>query len=182
MINKDNHEIPIICIVAMNQNRVIGDGKKLIWHLPDDLKRLKTMTLGAPLIMGRKTWNSIGRPLPGRANIVLTKSKSWAADGAIVVNSFDKALLKANEWIINRINSNIDVNRKIFLFGGGQIYKLGLEYCDLIEMTKVIFDIDEGSKFPKLNEDDWRQTQLEHFKKDKEFPEYSYWRYQRKKH
>ena len=137
------------------------------------------MTLGAPLIMGRKTWNSIGRPLPGRANIVLTKSQSWAADGAIVVNSFDEAVLRANEWIINRINSKIDVNRKIFLFGGEQIYKLGLEYCDLIEMTKVIYDIDAGSKFPKLNEADWEQIQLEHFKKDNEFPEYSYWRYKR---
>ena len=173
----------MICIVAMNQNRIIGDGNKLIWHLPGDLKRLKFMTLGAPLIMGRKTWNSIGRPLPGRANIVLTKSRSWTVDGAIVVNSFDEAVLRANEWIINRINNNIDVNRKIFLFGGGQIYKLGLEYCDLIEMTKVIFDIDVGSKFPKLNEDDWEQTRLEHFKKDNEFPEYSYWRYKRiKKH
>ena len=88
-------------------------------------------------------------------------------------------LLRANKWIINRINNKIDVNKKIFLFGGGQIYKLGLEYCDLIEMTKVIFDIDAGSKFPKLNDDDWEQTQLEHFKKDNEFPEYSYWRYKR---
>ena len=183
MISADNYKIPIICIVAMNQNRIIGDGNKLIWHLPGDLKRLKFMTLGAPLIMGRKTWDSIGRPLPGRANIVLTKSRSWLADGAIVVNSFDEAILRANEWIIDRINNNIDVNRKIFLFGGEQIYKLGIGYCDLIEMTKVIFDIDVGSKFPSLNEDDWKKTQLKHFKKDDEFPEYSYWRYKRiKKH
>jgi dihydrofolate reductase len=65
------------------ENRVIGDGKGLIWHIPDDLKRVKTLTMGCPLIMGRKTWDSIGRPLPGRASIVMTRDADWAADGAI---------------------------------------------------------------------------------------------------
>ena len=80
----------------MNENRIIGDGKNLLWNLPGDLKRLKKITMGSPLIMGRKTWDSIGRPLPGRANIVLTKSISWRADGAIVVNSFEDAITKAD--------------------------------------------------------------------------------------
>ena len=83
----------------MNEDRIIGDGKNLLWHLPGDLKRLKKMTMGSPLIMGRKTWDSIGRPLPGRANIVLTKSISWSPAGAIVVNSFKDAINKADEWI-----------------------------------------------------------------------------------
>ena len=99
MIRKKDLKNPIVCIVAMNQNRVIGDGNDLLWHLPGDLKRLKTITMGTPLIMGRKTWDSIGRPLPGRASIVLTKSLSWKAEGAIVTNSFDNAIIEANIWI-----------------------------------------------------------------------------------
>jgi len=84
------------CVVAMNEDRIIGDGNKLLWHLPGDLKRLKSMTMGAPLIMGRKTWESIGRPLPGRANIVLTRSNLTNFNGAIVVNSFDEAIQEAD--------------------------------------------------------------------------------------
>ena len=99
MIRKKNLKNPIVCIVAMNQNRVIGDGNDLLWQLPGDLKRLKMITMGSPLIMGRKTWDSIGRPLPGRASIVLTKSLTWRAEGAIVANSFESAVTKADEWI-----------------------------------------------------------------------------------
>ena len=111
---------PIFCIVAMNENRIIGDGKNLLWHLPGDLKRLKKMTMGSPLIMGRKTWDSIGRPLPGRANIVLTNSVSWRADGAIVANSFQDAITKADEWIDYNmeINQNITQKKNIFIWGG----------------------------------------------------------------
>jgi dihydrofolate reductase len=74
--------IHMTAVVAMAENRVIGDGKGLIWHIPDDLKRVKMLTMGCPLIMGRKTWDSIGRPLPGRASIVMTRDQNWAADGA----------------------------------------------------------------------------------------------------
>ena len=171
---------PIYCIVAMNENRIIGDGKNLLWHLPGDLKRLKKITMGSPLIMGRKTWDSIGRPLPGRANIVLTNSVSWSADGAIVVNSFEEAITKADQWIkINmKINQHI-IQKKIFLFGGAEIYKIGLEYCDNIEMTKVKFNLKTGIKFPKLNESDWEKTKLQHNLATSEFPEHSYWHYKR---
>ena len=171
---------PIYCIVAMNENRIIGDGKNLLWHLPGDLKRLKKITMGSPLIMGRKTWDSIGRPLPGRANIVLTNSVSWSADGAIVVNSFEEAITKADQWIkINmKINQHI-IQKKIFLFGGAEIYKIGLEYCDNIEMTKVKFNLKTGIKFPKLNEGDWEKTKLQHNLATSEFPEHSYWHYKR---
>jgi len=180
MIIKKNLKNPIFCIVAMNENRIIGDGKNLLWHLPGDLKRLKKMTMGSPLIMGRKTWDSIGRPLPGRANIVLTNSTSWRAAGAIVVNSFQDAITKADEWInLNlKINQNT-IQKKIFLFGGAEIYKIGLEYCDNIEMTKVKFYLKSGIKFPKLNESDWEKTKLEHNLATKSVPEYSYWHYRR---
>jgi len=180
MIIKKNLINPIFCIVAMNENRVIGDGKNLLWYLPDDLKRLKKITMGSPLIMGRKTWDSIGKPLAGRANIVLTNSIYWKADGAIVVNTFEDAIKKADEWIgLNlKINPNT-IQKKIFLFGGAEIYKIGLEYCDNIEMTIVKFNSKNGVKFPKLNEKDWQKTKLEHHLATDNVPEHSYWHYRR---
>ena len=180
MTTKKELKNPIFCIVAMNENRIIGDGKNLLWYLPGDLKRLKKMTMGSPLIMGRKTWDSIGRPLPGRANIVLTNSVTWKAEGAIVVNSFKDAIIKADKWIDNNmeINQNI-TQKKIFLFGGAEIYKIGLEYCDNIEMTKVKFNIKNGIKFPELNESDWEKTKLEHYLAKNGVPEHSYWHYRR---
>ena len=181
MKTKKKLKNPIFCIVAMNENRIIGDGKNLLWHLPGDLKRLKKMTMGSPLIMGRKTWDSIGRPLQGRANIVLTNSISWGANGAIVVNSFKDAITKADEWIDFNIKINQDkIQKKIFLFGGAEIYKIGLEYCDNIEMTKVKFNLKMGIKFPKLNDRDWVKTKLEHNFATNDAPEHSYWHYRRK--
>ena len=180
MIRKKDFKNPIVCIVAMNENRVIGDGKDLLWHLPGDLKRLKMITMGTPLIMGRKTWDSIGRPLPGRASIVLTKSLSWKAEGAIVANSFESAITKADSWIeINKKIGNKSIQNKIFLFGGAQIYEIGLRYCDVIEMTKVNFSAVSGSMFPKFKENEWKKTKLEYFKATTNSPEFSYWRYSR---
>jgi len=112
MIAKIDLKFPMECVVALNQHRIIGDGNKLLWHLPGDLKRLKSMTMGAPLIMGRKTWESIGRPLPGRANIVLTRSKSYNMSGSIVVNSFDNAIRKADEWIENENCNSKEITQK----------------------------------------------------------------------
>ena len=163
----------------MNENRIIGDGKIYFGICQGDLKRLKKMTMGSPLIMGRKTWDSIGRPLPGRANIVLTNSVTWKAEGAIVVNSFKDAIIKADEWIDNNMKLIKMLPKKIFLFGGAEIYKIGLEYCDNIEMTKVKSNLKTGVKFPKLIESDWEKTELEHNLAKNGVPEYSYWHYRR---
>ena len=143
-------------VVAMATNRVIGDGTGLIWHLPDDLKRVKSLTMGCPLIMGRKTWQSIGRPLPGRGSIVLTRDQNWQAEGAIIVHDFDAALTAAKAWIAAH-NAGC---KKIILFGGGEIYRMGLDYCHEIELT--VIDISPGggpdaALFPELNTDDWTQ-------------------------
>ena len=93
-----------------------------------------------------------------RAFLVLTNSVSWKAEGAIKVNSFEKGIIEADEWIKRNQKLNyVDIQNKIFLFGGSQIYELGLEYCDIIEMTKVNVDINSGSKFPKLNENEWKK-------------------------
>ena len=84
--------LEMVAVVAMAQNRVIGDGAGLIWHLPADLKRVKSLTMGCPLIMGRRTWDSIGRALPGRASVVMTRDATWAAEGALRAGDMDEAL------------------------------------------------------------------------------------------
>ena len=143
-------------VVAMATNRVIGDGTGLIWHLPDDLKRVKSLTMGCPLIMGRKTWQSIGRPLPGRGSIVLTRDLNWQAKGAVVVHDFETALAAAKEWIKGH-NPNCE---KIILFGGGEIYLMGLDYCHQIDLTVIDITPNGGpdaALFPKLDEASWTQ-------------------------
>ena len=144
----------MIAVVAMSENRVIGDGKGLIWHIPNDLKRVKTLTMSCPLIMGRKTWDSIGRPLPGRASIVMTRDRSWSADGAIAVPNLEAAIEAARSWIENTAGSRSE----IILFGGGEIYRQGLEYCYRVERTVVSKKLDggiEAAYFPELPKADW---------------------------
>ena len=141
-------------VVAMATNRVIGDGTGLIWHLPDDLKRVKSLTMGCPLIMGRKTWQSIGRPLPGRGSIVLTRDLNWRAEGAVVVHDFEAALVASQSWIAT-LNPKCE---KIILFGGGEIYRLGLDYCHQIDWTVIDISPDGGPNaalFPELDEAIW---------------------------
>ena len=141
-------------VVAMATNRVIGDGTGLIWHLPDDLKRVKSLTMGCPLIMGRKTWQSIGRPLPGRGSIVLTRNLNLQAEGAMVVNDFEVALAAAKVWIAAN-NPNCE---KIILFGGGEVYRRGLDYCHQIDLTVIDLSPDGGpdaALFPELDEASW---------------------------
>ena len=119
---------PIIShIVAISENRVIGKDNDLIWKLPKDHKRYKELTMGHPLIMGRKTFESIGRPLPGRTNIVVTRDPAYNHEGVIVTHSIDEAIQKAKE---------ID-NEEIFINGGGQIYTETLHITDKIYLTLV---------------------------------------------
>ena len=112
-----NNEFPIIAIVAMTKNFIIGDGFKMLWHLPEDLKRLKKITMGNPLIMGRKTYESIGKPLPGRANIIL--SRNLAADKSsglkFVVNDFTQSIIRANMWINENFEHRDRKNKSLSL-------------------------------------------------------------------
>ena len=158
MMTVSPHEqtAPLImsAVVAMAANRVIGDGAGLIWHLPDDLKRVKALTMGCPLIMGRKTWDSIGRPLPGRGSIVMTRDHHWYAEGAIVVHDFNKALAAAKSWI----SAQNPECRKIILFGGGEIYRIGLDHCQQIDLTVVDVSPDggqNGALFPDVDATEW---------------------------
>ena len=146
--------IQMTAVVAMAENRVIGDGKGLIWHIPDDLKRVKTLTMGCPLIMGRKTWDSIGHPLPGRASIVMTRDANWAADGAISVTTMTAAIAAARDWI----EATAEARPEIILFGGGEIYAQGLDYCHRVERTVIKIAADGGKDaafFPDLPDDQW---------------------------
>ena len=165
----------LVAVVAMASNRVIGDGDDLLWHLPGDLRRVKAVTMGCPLIMGRKTWDSIGRPLPGRASIVLTRDPSWAADGAITASSLEEALETGAKWLAEQGQGE---TRQI-LFGGGQIYKLGLSHCDVIEMTEVDLAPEGPALFPEIDSAQWQETKREEVLADGDVPAHRFLTYQR---
>ena len=114
----------IVTIVAVSKDFIIGDGNQMLWHLPNDLKRLKSITLGNPLIMGRKTFDSIGKPLPGRANIILTNKRNLKDDIYLekyFVQNFEDAVIKANDWINKKFKKNEQSTKK-FLFLGEAKY------------------------------------------------------------
>ena len=173
-MTQDN-KYQMVAVVAMAANRVIGDGDDLLWHLPGDLRRVKQLTMGCPLIMGRKTWDSIGRPLPGRASIVLTRDKNWHADGAISVHSFDEAVAASENWLAEQ---ECGENR-IILFGGGQIYQLGLAQCDVIEMTEVDLMPDGPALFPEFDQKAFQLTSSEEVVATDDVPSHRFLRYDR---
>jgi dihydrofolate reductase len=136
---------PRICaVVAMSENRVIGRDGGLPWHLPEDLKHFKTVTMGKPVIMGRKTFESIGKPLPGRANIVI--SRNFSASGITVVPDMPQAINAAGQ------------SAEIMIVGGGQIYEQALPLTDRIYLTLVHQTIEGDTKFPELNKNEWQET------------------------
>jgi dihydrofolate reductase len=138
----------IILIAAVGENGEMGHNNELLWHLPGDLPRFKELTMGSPIIMGRKTFDSIGRALPGRLNIVLTANKDWHADGVSVARSIDSALELAK-------STSTD---KTFVIGGGQIYKLFLAYATSLEMTEVADAPVADTYFPNFSGGDFEQT------------------------
>ena len=147
-------DVKLCLIAARARNNVIGSGGDLPWKLKSDLSFFKTATLGCPIIMGRKTWQSIGRPLPGRGSIVLTRDLNWHSEGAVVVHDFEAALVAAKAWIAQ----HNPTCKKIILFGGGEIYRMGLDYCHQIDLTVIDISPDGGQNaalFPELDATDW---------------------------
>lgn len=144
----------ISLIVAVSANGVIGRGDELPWHLSDDLKRFKQLTLGKPIVMGRKTFESIGRALPGRQNIVLTRQTEFAADECDVVSSVDAAIAASGDA------------GEIVVIGGSEIYKLFLPLAERIYMTRVHIDVDGEVRFPELDEELWQETERENHDAD----------------
>ena len=126
-------------IAAVSENGVIGVDNKLPWYIPDDLKRFKKLTKGNVVIMGRKTYESIGKPLPDRLNIVITRNKSLTIPGCIVVNSIAQAIKKAGN------------DKEIFIIGGGEIYNSGMTYAKRIYLTKVHQEVKGDTTFPEID-------------------------------
>ena len=154
------HGLEMVAVVAMARNRVIGDGAGLIWHLPADLKRVKALTMGCPLIMGRRTWDSIGRALPGRASIVMTRDAGWSAEGALRAGDLDEAVGLSRDWI----EATAEARPQIILFGGGEIYAAGLDRTNRIELTVVEVEPDGGPQaayFPAVDDAEWRRELIE---------------------
>lgn len=124
----------ISIVAAIGRRRELGRGNELLWHIPDDLKRFKALTTGHPIIMGRKTFESIGKPLPGRHNIVITRG-DWAHEGATVAHSLEEALEKAGE--------------DAFVIGGSQIYEQALPFCDTLYLTLIDDEKPADAFFPE---------------------------------
>ena len=138
-------------VVAASTNNVIGVGGELPWRLPGDLKRFKSITMGKPVIMGRLTYESIGRPLPGRQNIVITRQPGYVAEGCVVVADPAAALSAAG---------NVDV---AMIIGGGEIYRLFLRRAAQVFLTRVHAELDGDTIFPELPAEDWSLVDNEDF-------------------
>lgn len=142
----------------MSNNRVIGNNNELIWKLSSDLKRFKELTTGHPVVMGRKTYESIGRPLPNRRNIIITRNLEYEVEGCETVSSLEEALLLTNN--------------NCFIIGGGEIYKQSLEVADKIYLTLVHKDFEGDTSFPELGKE-WATIDTKDFEAD-EKNEYNY--------
>ncbi|CAB4326146.1 MULTISPECIES: dihydrofolate reductase [unclassified Brucella] len=142
---------PLVSIVvAASENNVIGHENDMPWRLSTDLKRFKALTLGKPVIMGRRTWQSLGRPLPGRANIVITRDADFRAEGAEVVSSLEDALALARKFAAEGGVGEICV------IGGGQIYVQAMPLADRLHLTRVLAVIEGDTYFPEINPQDWQ--------------------------
>jgi dihydrofolate reductase len=134
-------------VVAMDENRAIGKDNTLPWHLPADLQYFKKVTMGKPIVMGRKTYESIGKPLPGRENIVVTRHLEYNAEGTTIVHSIDEVLKKEAE--------------EICVIGGTEIFKMFLPVADRLYITEIHDTFDADTFFPKLNEEVWTEVSRE---------------------
>jgi dihydrofolate reductase len=144
---------PIYIIVAMTKDRVIGNDNRIPWHIPEDLKTFKRITSGGVVIMGRRTFESIGRPLPNRHNFIISKSMT-SVEGAEVFNGVEKAIERATRY-----------NKTIFFIGGGEIYKTALKFANFMYISWIPGDIKGDTKFPAFNQSEWEPIKEELFEK-----------------
>ena len=145
----------VALVVAMAHNQVIGRDNGLPWgHLPEDLKHFKAVTLGKPVLMGRKTYESIGKPLPGRTNFVLTRDRNWRADGVIAVHSLKEAM----------------TGDALSGIGGAEIYRLLLPVANRIYLTRIDADVSGDTVFPPLDYSQWVETERRDFAADERNP------------
>ncbi len=170
----DETLVPVAMIAAVSRNGVIGVDNKLPWHLPEDLKFFKRMTQAKPLIMGRKTFASIGRPLPGRLNIVVTRDKNFRHDGVRVCHDLESALFLADQ------QATIDASEEIMVMGGGEIYAQALPHASRIYLTEVDVEVEGDARFPELDEREWQEVQRVPGSPSPGQPSYSFVQYQRR--
>ncbi|MDZ4301634.1 MAG: dihydrofolate reductase [Pseudomonas sp.] len=137
-------------MAALGENRVIGVDNSMPWHLPGDFKYFKATTLGKPIIMGRKTWDSLGRPLPGRLNIVVSRQTDLVLEGAEVFPSLDAAVARAEAWALEQ---GVD---ELMLIGGAQLYTQGLEQADRLYLTRVELSPQGDAWFPQFDTRQWK--------------------------
>ncbi|MCC5884183.1 MAG: dihydrofolate reductase [Halomonas sp.] len=166
--------VPVAMIAAVSRNGVIGIDNKLPWHLPEDLKFFKRMTQAKPLVMGRKTFASIGRPLPGRLNIVVTRDDGFHHDGVRVCHDLASALALADQ------QATIDASAEIMVMGGGEIYAQALPHVSRIYLTEVDVEVEGDARFPELDENEWQEVQRVPGSPHPGQPEYSFVEYRRK--
>lgn len=158
----------VTIIAAVAENNALGKNNDLIWHLPKDLKRFKQITNGHYVIMGRKTFESLGKPLPNRTTIIITRNQDYEAKGCIVVNSLDEALIKATP------------DENPYILGGAEIYKQALAVADVLDLTIVHHSFDADAFFPKIDKAVWREIEREDFKADEKHRyDYSFVKYKR---
>lgn len=155
---------PILsAIVAMAENRVIGNGNKMPWHLPADLKHFKAVTNGHPVLMGRKTYESIGKPLPNRTNMIITRDRQYSAQDCLVINDINTALSMAEE---------LD-QTEVFIIGGAEIYQQLMPKVQRLYLTKVHHHFTGDAYFPELNASEWCEISHETHEADDKNP-YAY--------
>ncbi len=146
----------ISIIVAHANQGVIGANNQMLWHLPDDLAYFKLTTLGHCVVMGRKTYQSIGRLLPGRKNIIITRNQTFKVPEAEVVNSLQSAIALASEL----------GHKRIFIIGGGQIYEQALPLADELHITQVSDEVEGDTFFPAVDYNSWTLVKEQHFNAD----------------
>lgn len=161
----------ISLVVAAAENNAIGKNNHLLWHLPNDLKFFKNITWGMPVVMGRKTFEAVNKPLPGRFNIVITRQADWKAEGTITATELNDAIKKAAE-------TNC---KEAMIIGGGEIYKQSMAIADIIYITRVHTILEGDTFFPAIDETQWELVSNEDFEKDEKHQyAYSFQKWERK--
>jgi dihydrofolate reductase len=150
----------VTIIAAMGKNREIGFKGNLPWNLPAELNHFREVTRGCPVVMGRRTHEAIGRVLPGRKNIIVTRDNNYHVEGCITVNTIEDALAAARD--------DGNDGSEIFIIGGAEIYKLALPYAQKMILTFVDANPEADTYFPEFNEDEWRETKSQSHQKDVE--------------
>lgn len=154
---RSDNDVPVVLVLAAAENGVIGRGNALPWELPDDLTHFKRTTMGHPIIMGRKTFESVGFPLPGRRNIVITRDRQWSHEGVLTCHELNEALERAFEQAL------IDGADAVMVVGGAEIYRLALSRADKVILTRVHDEVIGDVRFDLEVFADWRQVSMRRY-------------------